>query len=79
MEDDAQKMLRVLQEDRQVIIDTIIGGTVSAENVPNGYRHMVGMIAAYDTAINRVYEVFAGWLPNPPKGKEPPKRPMGDY
>jgi hypothetical protein len=79
MEDDAKKMLRVLQEDRQLIAERIIAGTVSADNVANGYRYLTGVLAGYDAAIARLYEVFQVWLPDAPKFKEQAKRPMGDY
>lgn len=76
-DDEPTRVLRLLAEKRAVIAERIIQGGVSPDNVAGGYRHSTGMINGLDEAREIIYEVFAGWLPDRPKPKEPTR--SGDY
>lgn len=77
MEDDALKMLRSLERKKKDIEEAILSGC-PLDNVSGGYMHTTGQRVGLQMAIDICYEVFAGWLPNPP-AKLPKKRPYADY
>lgn len=77
VEDDLDRALRNLREKRAQYIEALALGSVSPDNVPDGYMQTSGKILALDDAIDIVKDAFSGWLPPEPKPK--PARPPGDY
>lgn len=76
-QEDADRLLRMLREDRAALAAQIVGGQLSIENVPGGYREVTGKVAGLDLAIDRLREVFRGILPEATKAK--PKSTSSEY
>ena len=79
MDDEVDRLLKRIDEERHRIADLLVHGGVSSENVADGYRDVTGQIKGLDKAEDIVREVFATWLP--PKDKAPSvvKRYLGEY
>lgn len=77
MEDDARRMLRVLEADIKNLDEVILSGA-SMDNIVGGYVNLIGQREGLKSAIERLYEVFGDWLPNRPVKAEK-KKPYTDY
>lgn len=62
-EDETAHLLRLIRERRQEQLEGLAAGTISADNVANGYRYVTGVIAGLDRAEEIIRDVFRGWLP----------------
>lgn len=56
-------LLRRLREDRDALIEIVVCGGASADNVAEGYRDLTGQIKALYRAIILVREIFLGDKP----------------
>lgn len=79
VEDEPEKLLRRIRELRIEQIEALAAGTISAENVPQGYRWTTGYVAGLDKALDLVREVFRGWLPEQPNQPKQAKRNLSEY
>lgn len=78
-EDEAQRLLRLLHEERASLVERIAQGGVSADNVAGGYRELTGMVKGLDTAVEYVKDVFKGWLPDDIVPTRQPPRKLEGY
>ncbi len=78
-EDDVERLLRVIDERRQEIIDLIAHGGASADNVSAGYRDLTGQVKGLDLAEQVIREVMRPYLPEQIRVTTPAKPKSGDY
>ena len=77
-DDEVDRLLRLIAERRQELVEQLATGSVPSDNVSGGYRETSGRIIGLDTANDLVRDVFRGWLPEPPPKPQPPRR-IPDY
>lgn len=59
-EDSHERLMRLLREQQNLLIERISRGNASAESVPGGYMHIAGQVVGFDTAIAIVRSCLFG-------------------